>query len=249
MDDLKEIFKSYVRTIKYMEKTPEGKPFRNEDVAKKLGYSREYLSTLMGKDGKVLPEHIDKIKSAFPNTPFEESEITSSNITPSNNSSGINGRIPKTQTNPDIEGVIFVPIAAQANYTQHYTEPLFINQLERIYIPGFPYRGDKYRIFEVAGDSMEPTFKEGYYVVGEYQEAGYWNTSIQDYYVYVIVTESRIMLKRIFKKSSEEYVLISDNEEFHPQFVIKVSDIKEIWYVRRKIDWEMPPPKRFEIKI
>jgi hypothetical protein len=43
--------------------------------------------------------------------------------------------------------------------------------------------------------------------------------------------------------------MISDNEEFYPQFTMKKSEIKELWLVKRKIDWDMPPPKRFEIKV
>ncbi|MCU7547793.1 hypothetical protein OCK74_01645 [Chitinophagaceae bacterium LB-8] len=57
------------------------------------------------------------------------------------------------------------------------------------------------------------------------------------------------MLKRLFRKSEKEFVLISDNEDYYPQFILLTEDIKEIWLVKRKLDWEMSPPKRFEIKV
>ena len=95
---------------------------------------------------------------------------------------------------------------------------------------------------------MEPTFKEGYFVVCERVEKEMWHT-IPDYYAYVVITSEQVLLKRIFKKSDTVFIMISDNEEFYNQFTLKISDIREIWQVKRKMDWEMAPPKRFEINI
>jgi len=115
-------------------------------------------------------------------------------------------------------------------------------------VPNMPYKGDRYRVFEVSGDSMVPTLKEGFHVVAETVSPDYWNSTAQ-FYIYVIVTEDRIMVKRLYRKEDNSFVCISDNEEFYPQFVLQPADIKELWLVKRKIDWEMPPPKRFEIKV
>lgn len=147
------------------------------------------------------------------------------------------------------EGLFVVPISAQAGYSKHYLEPSFTADLEVMNVPNMPYRGERYRVFEVSGDSMEPTLKEGFHVVGEFVDPDYWNSTAQ-YYIYVVVTEDRIMVKRLFRKEDEQsFVCISDNEEFYPQFTLPKSEIKELWLVKRKIDWEMPPPKRFEIKV
>ncbi|MEZ5018373.1 MAG: S24 family peptidase [Flavipsychrobacter sp.] len=146
-------------------------------------------------------------------------------------------------------GLSVVPIMAQAGYSKHYLDPKFVDELEVMNIPNMPYRGDKYRVFEVSGDSMEPTLKEGFHVVGESVEPEYWNSTAQ-FYIYVVVTEDRIMVKRLYRKEGNEiFVCISDNEEFYPQFALHRSEIKELWLVKRKIDWEMPPPKRFEITV
>lgn len=142
-----------------------------------------------------------------------------------------------------------VPIHAQAGYSKHYLDPAFVEDLEVMNVPNMPYKGDRYRVFEVSGDSMEPTLKEGFHVVAETVSPDYWNSTAQ-FYIYVVVTEDRIMVKRLFRKEdNESYVCISDNEEFYPQFLLPKSEIKELWLVKRKIDWEMPPPKRFEIKV
>ncbi len=147
------------------------------------------------------------------------------------------------------DGLSVVPIMAQAGYSKHYLDPKFVDDLEVMNVPNMPYSGDKYRVFEVSGDSMEPTLKEGFHVVSEFVEPQYWNSTAQ-FYIYVVVTEDRIMVKRLFRKEDNEtYVCISDNEEFYPQFALHRTEIKELWLVKRKIDWEMPPPKRFEITI
>jgi phage repressor protein C with HTH and peptisase S24 domain len=147
------------------------------------------------------------------------------------------------------EGLSVVPIMAQAGYSKHYEDPVFVGELEHMRIPNMPYKGERYRVFEVSGDSMEPTLKEHFHVVAERVDHDYWNSTAQ-FYIHVVVTHDRIMVKRLFRKDDNEtFVMISDNEEFYPQFTMKKSEIKELWLVKRKIDWDMPPPKRFEIKV
>lgn len=145
-------------------------------------------------------------------------------------------------------GIGVVPIMAQAGYSKHYLDPKYVDELEEIQLPNLPYHGERYRVFEVSGDSMMPTLKEHFHVVGERVEPEFWDTTAQ-FYIYVIVTDDRIMVKRLYRKDPDSFVLISDNEEFYPQFILPKSEIKEIWLVKRKIDWEMPPPKRFEITV
>lgn len=145
------------------------------------------------------------------------------------------------------DGLSVVPIMAQAGYSKHYLDPTFVGELEQMKLPNMPFKGDRYRVFEVSGDSMEPTLKEHFYVIGEHVDPDYWNSTAQ-FYIHVVVTEDRIMAKRLYRKDDgETFVLISDNEEFYPQFTLNKKEIKELWLVKRKIDWEMPPPKRFEI--
>lgn len=150
--------------------------------------------------------------------------------------------------NSQPEGIAVVPIMAQAGYSKSYLDPKFTEDLEMMVVPNMPFRGERYRVFEVSGDSMEPTLKEHFHVVGELVEQAFWNSTAQ-FYIYVIVTEDRIMVKRLFRKDNNSFVCISDNEEFYQQFILHKKDIKELWLVKRKIDWEMPPPKRFEITV
>ena len=158
-----------------------------------------------------------------------------------------NFRKPKIEDNPETEGIIYVPISAQAGYTLHHLNPTFVSSLQKIFIPGMPYRGPRFRIFEVDGESMEPTLKQGYHVLTEIVQPEFYH-QVANYYIYVVVTEDRIMIKRLFFRN-DEFVAISDNEDFFPQFVLKLQEVKELWVVKRKLDWEMSPPKKFEIKV
>ena len=154
----------------------------------------------------------------------------------------------KTEPNPDNSSLLYVPIAAQAGYHQSIEDPVFLSQLQRVDIPGLPFKGKHYRLFEVNGDSMEPTLKEGYHVVAELIDQEQW-MNIANYYIYVIVTSTQILIKRLFRIDAHRFAMISDNEDFYPQQALHAEEIRELWLVKRKLDWNMPPPKRFDITI
>lgn len=148
----------------------------------------------------------------------------------------------------DDEGLVFVPVAAQAGYSRKYMDPVYIDNLERVFIPGLRYRGDNFRYFEVEGDSMYPTLEEGMHVMAQKIEPEDWK-SVNNYYIHIIVTLTRVLIKRLYRKDGGSLVLISDNEDLYPQEKIKLEDIKELWLVKRKLDWRMTPPKEFKIKV
>lgn len=155
----------------------------------------------------------------------------------------------KMITDPEREGIDFVDISAQAGYPKGILNPMFKSSLKKIFIPGMPYRGENYRIWEVEGNSMEPTFKEGFYVLTEKVEPPW--AKIKEHHAHVIVTQDDVYLKRIVQSKTKEnhWALVSDNEELYPPFLLPVEEVKELWFVRRKMDWEMSPPKRFDINI
>jgi transcriptional regulator with XRE-family HTH domain len=153
----------------------------------------------------------------------------------------------KLEDDYENDGIIYVPIAAQAGYAKSLGSTLYLHQLQKFVLPGFPYRGEKYRVFEVKGDSMEPVFKEGYHLICERIEQEAW-LQIAEFYAHIIVLESDIILKRLAFKDDANYVAISDNE-FYKQFLLPLKDIKELWLVKRKMDWEMAPGKKYKIEI
>jgi transcriptional regulator with XRE-family HTH domain len=141
------------------------------------------------------------------------------------------------------ERILHVPVPAQAGYPAEIGNPTFMSELPTYTLPDYKYKVGTHRSFDVAGDSMEPTLFEGDKVICSYQESNFWETSIKDNYVYVIITQSDVLVKRVYNKISESksLVLISDNDYYQP-FKVNLSDIQEIWYVRAKLSPFLPSP-------
>lgn len=142
-----------------------------------------------------------------------------------------------------------VPAKAQAGYVKSYDQIEFLQTLERFALPpGIDYRGAAWRYFEIEGESMEPTFASGDIVLASMVPPLDW-PEIRNFYIYVILTDTDLFIKRVFRKNPKTWVMISDNEKEYPQELMPVERIKELWVFRRHIDPKAPPPKKFEIKV
>lgn len=216
----------------------------------RYGVSEEYINSGEGEmflSGSSMQQQQPHNKGTNAQTDFGQSVEDESTI--GSLSIGDQMRRRKAMgTDEDERGLIYVPIAAQAGYSRHFMDNIYLNQLDRLFIPGLPYKGDNYRYFDVEGDSMEPTMQEGMQVIAEKVEKENW-VHIRNYYVYVVVFIDRIAIKRLFKKDERSIVLISDNEALYQQELANIEEIKELWLVKRKIDWNIMPPKQFEIKL
>ena len=130
-----------------------------------------------------------------------------------------------------------VPIHAQAGYAVQHNEAVFVQDLPRYRVPGFEH--GKYRAFEVAGDSMEPTLNHRDIVVCSYVDN--WRLLVPDN-MYVVVTTESVMLKRIRHRITDldsEVLLHSDNSHRRP-YPLDVADITELWRVRGYLSTYLP---------
>jgi phage repressor protein C with HTH and peptisase S24 domain len=130
-----------------------------------------------------------------------------------------------------------VPVHAQAGYALQHNEAVFVKDLPRYRVPRFE-RG-KFRAFEVAGDSMEPTLNHNDIVVCSYVDN--WRLLVPDD-IYVVVTTESVMLKRIRERVSNrdgEVMLYSDNPHRRP-YPLDAADITELWRVRGYISTYLP---------
>lgn len=135
------------------------------------------------------------------------------------------------------ENTELVPVNAQAGYTMQHNEAVFVQDLPKYRLPRFEH--GKFRAFEVAGDSMEPTLNHNDIVVCSYVDN--WRLLIPDD-IYVVVTPESVMLKRIRKKITDlvgEVMLYSDNHHRRP-YPLDASDITELWRVRGYISTYLP---------
>ena len=144
--------------------------------------------------------------------------------------------------------VPLVTVKARAGYVTSYDNTDVINSLEKYAVPpGVTYTGAIWRYFEVDGDSMEPVLVTGDYVLCSQVPQDDWE-NIRNFYVHVLVTDTEVMIKRIFVKETGEWVLISDNET-HKQKFFDVSTLKELWVFRRLIKKTISAKKIFKINI
>lgn len=143
--------------------------------------------------------------------------------------------------------VPLVGIKAQAGYLKGFEQTDYIDTLEKYSLPpGVNPAGAVWSYFEVDGESMEPTLYAGDVVLTSMLPHEDW-ADIKNFHVYVILTSEQLLIKRVYKKNSREWVLISDNEEVFLQITIKIEDVKQVWYFRRHIRSKVAPPKEFKI--
>jgi len=145
--------------------------------------------------------------------------------------------------------VPLVTVKARAGYVNSYDNIDLLNSLDKYAIPpGVSYAGAIWRYFEVDGDSMEPTLTAGDHVLCSQVPTEDWD-NIRNYYVYVLVTDTMVTIKRVFVKDNGQWVLISDNETHTPQKLFDKKDLKELWVFRRLIKKTISAKKEFKIKI
>jgi hypothetical protein len=127
--------------------------------------------------------------------------------------------------------ILKVPIPAQAGYMQHIGDQTYLGELKAYSLPGF--ENGVFRMFEVKGNSMEPTFHEGDWVVGSHVEEA---ADIKNGDVYIIVTRDGICIKRVVNEVDRRGVLIinSDNPAYTPD-VIFAEDVLEMWAFELKM--------------
>ena len=138
----------------------------------------------------------------------------------------------------DNENIELVPVKASAGYLNGYSDPEYVAQLPKFYLPMF--KQGTYRAFEIKGDSMLPLMS-GTIIIGEYLEN--W-ADVKATETYVIVSKSEgVVYKRIGNKFREnkKLKLISDNPVYEP-YEISGEDILEIWKAKAYISTHMPLP-------
>lgn len=142
------------------------------------------------------------------------------------------------------EQIVHVPVPAQAGYATQHTVPGFIDELPVFSLPDYKYKQGTHRSFDVAGDSMEPTLFEGDKVICSFLDPTLWESGIKDNYVYVVVTKSDVMVKRLTNRLllEKQLILTSDNEFYRPS-TLGLNELQEIWYVRAKISPFLPTPQ------
>ncbi|MEC3876482.1 XRE family transcriptional regulator [Chryseobacterium salviniae] len=133
-----------------------------------------------------------------------------------------------------------VPQKASMGYLSGYSDPEYIESLQRISLP-FLTNG-KYRAFPAKGDSMPP-FKDGSFIIGKYIE----NTEeLKPNKSYVFVTLNDGISYKRFKSKNEKSVTVTSDNSFYEPYEIPFGEIVEIWQYASGIFPEDFEPDNFE---
>ncbi len=140
------------------------------------------------------------------------------------------------------ENIIYVPVKARAGYLNGYGDPEYIQSLATYRLPGLD--NGTYRMFEAEGPSMAPNIMSGDRLIGQWVNS---LSEIRENRVYVIVSASGIVVKRVLNRANErgKIVLKSDttkDRREYPTTELDVSEIKEMWYCRLKLSADFSEP-------
>lgn len=138
--------------------------------------------------------------------------------------------------NSGSERIVHVPYPAQAGYSGAVADEEFIESLPSYTLPDHIFQYGTFRSFDIEGDSMEPALTDGDMVICSFVEPYNWESSIKDDKVYVIVTNSNIVVKRVKNnlRKHRHLELISDNTEF-VLYRLNIGEIREVWEVKKLI--------------
>jgi phage repressor protein C with HTH and peptisase S24 domain len=217
-----------------------------EEMADLLGVSRasyNYYET-----GRNLPklQFYKKFKELFD---IDLLDIASTNVSKEGHSETPLEKRRKQKNSHKIPMAPLIPIKAQAGYVKAIDQQIYIETLEQFALPpGVKAQGANWAYWEIEGNSMEPVFKNGDIILTSQVPQMDWE-NLRNFYIYVIVTDERVLFKRIYCKNALEWVLISENEDLYPQQLLSVEYIKQVWVYRKTIKTDAAPTKTFEIKV
>jgi len=132
---------------------------------------------------------------------------------------------PITVNSKNEDLIDLVPVEASAGYLRGYSDPEYIEHLNKIKLPFLPT--GTHRAFPIKGDSMLPV-KSGAYIVARFIED---ISDIKNGRTYIVLTlNDGLVYKRIYDKIEEHGMLLfaSDNKKYDPYYV-NVDEIIELW--------------------
>lgn len=140
------------------------------------------------------------------------------------------------------ERIVHIPYAAQAGYIDQLNDPVFLKELSTFSLPDSRFQTGTYRCFDVSGDSMEPTLFASDQLICEFIEPNHW-TSLRSNYVYVVITDTGIVVKRVINAiQAEGSIILKSDNDFYEPVKIPLESVREIWKVTHKLSAFMASP-------
>jgi len=122
------------------------------------------------------------------------------------------------------ENIELVRTKASAGYMQSFSDPEYIGNLPKLYIPGLEH--GTFRAFQINGNSMLPLESDSIVICNYVEKL----EQVKNDDTYVIVSQNEgLVYKRVRNdKKKKELQLISDNSAFMP-YSLSYNEVQEIW--------------------
>ena len=235
------------KNIKHLRQQTKGKKLSQEGLAKKVGSTRNAISSY--EDGRAEPklEILQKLAAHFKVSVgqligTDLMKMTEDEIQRQQDigayTSGENLRLLTITLDDDgNENIELVPEKAAAGYTKGYADKTYLADLPKYQLP-FLSKGKTYRAFEISGESMLPLQPKSI-VIGAYLND--WTQEVKDGDICVVLSEDGIVLKKVYNRINERGALLlkSTNIAFEP-YEMQAADILEIWKFSAYISTDFP---------
>ena len=132
--------------------------------------------------------------------------------------------------------VDYIPVSAQASFTEYLgqTDAQCEDKLPLIATPAERAELDRYKIFEVAGDSMFPTLVSGSKILVKSIPEASWHNAEG---VVVAVFLDYVVIKRVKSNHffTENYIILSSDNPEYGEMTVQFSDIRALYKARRVV--------------
>lgn len=204
------------------------------EFGRKIGVSSAYISSMRKS---IQPDKLKAISESFPhlNTMWLLTG-KGSMLRHTSNATEMGQVYSASQYDDVTEMVPFIPVSAHATFIETL-ENECSDEFERL--PIIPCKGerqeiDKYKIFEVEGDSMFPTLRDGSLILAKEIPENRWHYAEG---VVVAVFAEYVVVKRILRNNlltGDTLLLGSDNEKYG-QMTVALADIRALFKAKRII--------------
>ena len=226
------VTRRFIECLNHLKEENKIKSFRQ--FALSLEYAPQSLSDILNGKRDVTIELLRKAAEKYEiNTTY----LFTGGGSHTQKSAIIGSPILTVVTNNELEErIAYVPVSAQAGYGDQLYDKSYMTELPSFSLPGHEFSQGTHRCFDLSGDSMEPMLSSGDKVVCKYVELNPGFDNIKSNHIYVVVTPSSVVVKRIENNIEKEkgLLLISDNDFYKP-YLVPAEEIKEIWQVVLKI--------------
>lgn len=141
------------------------------------------------------------------------------------------------------ELTVAVKVKDRTAYKMNFRDWDFLSTLGIWRMPDYP--GGSYRVFEIEGQEMEPTYKAGDYAIARWVQV----LTLQKGQPHVLLTQSHGLLIRRLYPQLQAGKIICKSDNSTPDITVEVKDLREAWIIAAVISKHLPEPGDLLIRL